>query len=646
MTGTRTEPSFFDKKDQEFQSLQDQIGSTLNTSTDAQTPTLQAFLAYSPGSSPLDDDLADGEEAHATQVLREKFAIDTFKFGSNEVGGLTLEEVEGSHPSHSGSKSSSLGLSELEEEKKSPRSRCTLKFRSESKTKVGENARRQTFCVDSHANVMEKVYKMCSSEITSRRLQDGQRLGESSTSRTRQIDNGEETPTSLLFESSIRSTATGESTQAGRANNLEDHGKLKRLSSRDGVERFTTLQSLMSIQTQKSDSGESSPHRRASSPGRIPQIKVSRQIQECGEGSDQKSSFKPIGHISGAETERESQCLHHYMVSCKESINNSEFVNFKENRRLMERSEINFNILVIGETGMGKTTFIEQFLSLKFKREQKGAIRPHTSGIHGHKGTLEDEDFQVNFEFYDTPGYGKFTDMDQWQTDIIQFVASKYDNHKTQKKARTLEELETDSMMHSLSDGRIHLCLYFMNGPRVKQVDLQMMSKLHKLVNIIPIISKCDSLTKSEILELKTQILLEASDQKIQLFDPSSCISYKDIRNRLQFGALGSCPPFAIVSHTRKYTWGTCQKDDPQHSEFQLLYKMLVGHFSLACIKETKRKYKRYLAVGCPESNVRDDDGGVGGEGRRKFLQGVLYGGAIGTIGVGVLFTGFLKSLR
>lgn len=48
-------------------------------------------------------------------------------------------------------------------------------------------------------------------------------------------------------------------------------------------------------------------------------------------------------------------------------------------------------------------------------------------------------------------------------------------------------------------------------------LDIAAMKKLHKKVNLVPVIAKADSLTTSELARLKAQILAELKQYDIQV---------------------------------------------------------------------------------------------------------------------------------
>ena len=63
-----------------------------------------------------------------------------------------------------------------------------------------------------------------------------------------------------------------------------------------------------------------------------------------------------------------------------------------------------------------------------------------------------------------------------------------------------------------ISDRRVDGCLFFLNhtGHGVKNRDMELLKRLHKLVTIIPIIGKADTCTKQEMDIFKQQVNLQS----------------------------------------------------------------------------------------------------------------------------------------
>ena len=75
---------------------------------------------------------------------------------------------------------------------------------------------------------------------------------------------------------------------------------------------------------------------------------------------------------------------------------------------------------------------------------------------------------------------------------------------------------EPDRLVYD--DRMIHCCLYFIAPHRLKHIDLAFMRRLHRHVNIVPIIAKSDTMTTKEKEEFKLLVREELSAAGITLF--------------------------------------------------------------------------------------------------------------------------------
>ena len=53
----------------------------------------------------------------------------------------------------------------------------------------------------------------------------------------------------------------------------------------------------------------------------------------------------------------------------------------------------------------------------------------------------------------------------------------------------------------------------------MKQLDIEVMKKLHDKVNLIPIIAKADTMTTEEIKNFKATVLNVIAEQKLQIYE-------------------------------------------------------------------------------------------------------------------------------
>lgn len=47
--------------------------------------------------------------------------------------------------------------------------------------------------------------------------------------------------------------------------------------------------------------------------------------------------------------------------------------------------------------------------------------------------------------------------------------------------------------------------------------------------------------------------------------------------------------------HVRKYSWGICDIENPEHTDFLLLYGLVIGYLSTPCIQRTDTLYELYF---------------------------------------------------
>ena len=84
---------------------------------------------------------------------------------------------------------------------------------------------------------------------------------------------------------------------------------------------------------------------------------------------------------------------------------------------------------------------------------------------------------------------------------ICKYVEQRFMEHKRASDAANRSMAALDGC-----DQLVHCCLYFIAPHRIKPVDLMFMKKLHKMVPIIPIIAKSDTMTTDEKMNFKEEV--------------------------------------------------------------------------------------------------------------------------------------------
>uniref|UniRef100_A0A672K939 Septin 8a n=1 Tax=Sinocyclocheilus grahami TaxID=75366 RepID=A0A672K939_SINGR len=96
---------------------------------------------------------------------------------------------------------------------------------------------------------------------------------------------------------------------------------------------------------------------------------------------------------------------------------------------------------------------------------------------------------------------------------IVDYIDTQFENYLQ-------EELKIKRSLFNYHDTRIHICLYFISptGHSLKSLDLVTMKKLDSKVNIIPIIAKADTISKSELHKFKIKIMSELVSNGVQIY--------------------------------------------------------------------------------------------------------------------------------
>ena len=231
--------------------------------------------------------------------------------------------------------------------------------------------------------------------------------------------------------------------------------------------------------------------------------------------------------------------------------------------------------MLVGESGLGKTTFtralFRPFMPEKHgKRPMRDPIRGRTPEIEETKHKVENDGYPVEFTVVDCPGFGDALDSTASIDKICDYVTSRF--------ARYYEASSASHEGGSFArDELVHVCLYFISAHRLKGVDLEFMRRLNKMVNLVPVIAKADTMTVGERDSFRRLIASELRACGVKVFElgPPHPADADGAGPRL---GTTRPPPFAVSASedgVREYPWGTCRVEDPAHSDLSLLRRLL-----------------------------------------------------------------------
>lgn len=210
---------------------------------------------------------------------------------------------------------------------------------------------------------------------------------------------------------------------------------------------------------------------------------------------------------------------------------------------------ISYNILIIGEKGLGKSSFINMLLDNEIIKED-GSIKV--------KMKITERDFNVNFSV---------TEINtEDEVDILEIIKKDY-----------LSYMEKEKKYRVFEDNRKHVCLYFFepSGIHLKPKDLEIMKKISEWCNLIPIVAKGDSYTMNEITLTRENI-------GYVFEDCFKCEIYTEY------------PLFVISQKMREYLWGTVYSFDAEISDTSKLKRILVTNNLIDLVNETEVFYNKF----------------------------------------------------
>ncbi|XP_069050695.1 septin-9-like isoform X3 [Lepisosteus oculatus] len=267
-------------------------------------------------------------------------------------------------------------------------------------------------------------------------------------------------------------------------------------------------------------------------------------------------------------------------------------------RRKAMKQGFELNIMVVGQSGLGKSTLMNTLFKSKVSRRSVLATAeeriPQTIEIKSISHDIEEKGVRMKLTVIDTPGFGdQINNENCWQP-IMKFINDQYEKY--------LQEEININRKKRIPDSRVHCCIYFIppTGHSLRPLDVEFMRRLSKVVNIVPVIAKADTLTLEERDFFKQKIREELRANGIDVYpqkefdeDAEDRMVNEKIRPLARLTALAllrsqEMIPFAVVGSDQEYQvngrrllgrktkWGTIEVENIAHCEFAYLRDLLI----------------------------------------------------------------------
>ncbi|XP_047212640.1 uncharacterized protein LOC124862639 isoform X2 [Girardinichthys multiradiatus] len=282
-------------------------------------------------------------------------------------------------------------------------------------------------------------------------------------------------------------------------------------------------------------------------------------------------------------------------------------------RRKTMKAGFEFNIMVVGQSGLGKSTLVNTLFKSKVSRK---SCTPNyeekiskTVKLHAVSHVIEEKGVKMKLTVIDTPGFGdQINNQNCWEP-IVKYVNEQYEKYLR-------EELNVNRKRR-IPDSRVHCCIYFLpaTGHRLRPIDLEFMNRLGKIVSIVPVIAKADTLTVEERQEFKERIRQDLTSNGIRVYpqreydeDPEDRILNDRIRECIPFAVVGTDKEHQVNGNKvlgRKTKWGIIEVENAAHCEFANLRDLLIRSH-LQDLKDVTHNihYETYRVRRLNESNM------------------------------------------
>jgi len=255
-----------------------------------------------------------------------------------------------------------------------------------------------------------------------------------------------------------------------------------------------------------------------------------------------------------------------------------------------------FNLMVVGESGLGKSTLVNTLFKSKISRTAC-TPGPHpipsTTEVNSVSHVIEEQGVRLKLTVTDTPGFGDQINNDKCWVPVVEYFNEQFDKY--------LNEEVSINRKKVIPDARVHCCLYFIppTGHSLRPLDVEFMKRLHNCVNIVPVIAKADTLTIEERDAFKQRIRDDIRHYGINIYP--AAYGAEDEEDAAANAKIQQYIPFAVIGSDREVTvggkkvlgrqtkWGFIEVENKRHCEFAQLRDMLI-RTHMQDLKETTDK--------------------------------------------------------
>jgi septin family protein len=275
---------------------------------------------------------------------------------------------------------------------------------------------------------------------------------------------------------------------------------------------------------------------------------------------------------------------------------------------LHSKRKVHVNVMLFGETGMGKTGFINHVLGQQMITDEqqpntnKATASDSVVDIRIRRQEIEESGTAAQLSIIDFPQFGLQAGKKETGKAALAFIEDQFEAHLREESKH-----RRNRSSHDASDSRVHAVLYFHNptAHKLSQLDVDLIKKMSVLANVLIVVAKGDTLLRHEFHRIRSNIrgqlenvrLFSSPENNASSADPFIVVNGADM---------------STVSPARNYFWGTI-KVTPNASaasslNFNVLIQLLFKNFLPDLILNTQSKYEEWKSAVIRRMNVSEDE--------------------------------------
>ena len=253
------------------------------------------------------------------------------------------------------------------------------------------------------------------------------------------------------------------------------------------------------------------------------------------------------------------------------------------------------NILVIGRRGLGASTLINSLFSV-----------PLVDKARGNELTVSTNEIYENGVKLDTV--------------IVTYHGEDVDVVLDYLDKKNMEYFESEhGLKAKITDERVYACIFLLPLDENREKDVEMMAKISRKCNLIPVLPKADTFTSEELTEYKHKILKALKNSDVDVYFPAMTDGFDQELAQEAYDIVQKYPLAISASESiyeykgglirgRKYKWGFVDVANEDVSDFSSLRKILICTFLEDLIYHTEVNfYERFKRTRISDANLANE---------------------------------------